>query len=152
MTETGILINKPKREKSKTVRTPKNIAAVAKSVCEALSTSIHHRSQQLNISETSLRRSLYKYLVMTSNWFKSWRQLTIQSIFASLSGPAVDWQKMPIVAKKNHLFRRSSFWSWQVCKQAKLSRLGHRKPVRIHWKADALKTCHCYGMDFGPKA
>ena len=29
--------------------------------------------------------------------------------------------------KKNHLFRWSSFWSWRVCKQAKLSHLGHRK-------------------------
>ena len=29
--------------------------------------------------------------------------------------------------KKNHLFRWSSFWSWRVCKQAKLSPLGHRK-------------------------
>ena len=35
--EAGILIDKPKREKPKTVRTPENIAAVA-------STSIHHHS------------------------------------------------------------------------------------------------------------
>ena len=27
--------------------------------------------------------------------------------------------------------------------QAKLSHLGHRKPARIHWKADALKTSLC---------
>ena len=33
--ETGILIDKSKREKPKTVRTPENIAAVAESVCEA---------------------------------------------------------------------------------------------------------------------
>ena len=33
--ETGIHIDKPKREKPKTVRTPDNIAAVAESVCEA---------------------------------------------------------------------------------------------------------------------
>ena len=31
---TGILIDKPKREKPKTVRIPKNIAAVAERVCE----------------------------------------------------------------------------------------------------------------------
>ena len=37
--ETGILIDKPKREKPRTVRTPENIAA--ESVCEASSTSIH---------------------------------------------------------------------------------------------------------------
>ena len=45
--------------------------------------------------------------------------------------------------KKNHLLRWSSFWSWRVCKQAKLSHLGHRKSARIHWKADTLKTNLC---------
>ena len=45
--------------------------------------------------------------------------------------------------KKNHLSRWSSFWSWLICKQAKLSDLGHRKPARIHWKADTPKTSHC---------
>ena len=55
--ETGILIDKPKRKNPKTVRTRKNIAAVAESVCEAPSISIHRRFQQLNISETSLRRN-----------------------------------------------------------------------------------------------
>ena len=44
--ETGILIDKPKREKPKTVRTLENIAAVAERVCEAPSTSIHCHSQQ----------------------------------------------------------------------------------------------------------
>ena len=53
--ETGILIDKTKREKPKTVRTHENIAAVTDRVREALSTSIHRRPQQLNISETSLR-------------------------------------------------------------------------------------------------
>ena len=38
--ETGILIDKPKLEKPKTVRTHENIAAVAESVREAPSTSI----------------------------------------------------------------------------------------------------------------
>ena len=33
--EPGILIDKPKRGKLKTVHTPENIAAVAESVCEA---------------------------------------------------------------------------------------------------------------------
>ena len=48
----------------------------------------------------------------------------------------VSWQK-------NHLFRWSSFWSWRVCQQAKLSHLGHRKPAHIHWKADAPKPSLC---------
>ena len=60
--ETGILVAKPKHVKPKTVRTPENIAAVAESVCEALSASIHRCSKQLNISETSLRRILHKNL------------------------------------------------------------------------------------------
>ena len=54
--------DKPKREKPKTVLIPENIAAVAESVCEASLTSIYRRSQQLNISETSLRRILHKDL------------------------------------------------------------------------------------------
>ena len=45
--------------------------------------------------------------------------------------------------QKNHVFKWSSFWSWRVCKQAKLSHLGRQKPARIHWKADALKMSHC---------
>ena len=51
--ETGTLIDKPKREKPKTVRTHENSAAVAESVCEAPTTLIHRRSQQLNITETN---------------------------------------------------------------------------------------------------
>ena len=45
--------------------------------------------------------------------------------------------------QKNHLFIWSSFWSWRVCEQTKLSHLGHRKPARKNWKADAPKTSHC---------
>ena len=61
--ETGILIDKPKREKQKNSEYTRT--AVAESVREAPSTSIHRRSQQLNISETLLRRILYKDLGMT---------------------------------------------------------------------------------------
>ena len=56
------LIDKPKREKPKTVRTPENIDAVAESMCEAPSTSIHRLSQQMNISKTSLKQILHKDL------------------------------------------------------------------------------------------
>ena len=63
--ETGILIDKPKREKAKTVRKPENIAAVAEIGCETPPTSIHRRSEQLNILETSLIRILHKDLGMT---------------------------------------------------------------------------------------
>ena len=54
--ETGfLLIDKLKRKKPKTVRTPENIAVVPESVREAPSTSIYRRSQLLNIPGTSLR-------------------------------------------------------------------------------------------------
>ena len=53
-------IDKRKRERPRTVRTPENISSVAESVREAPLTSIHRRSQQLNISETSLRRILHR--------------------------------------------------------------------------------------------
>ena len=59
------------------------------------------------------------------------------------NGPALDLQKMPILTRKNHLFRWGSFWSWRVYKQAKLPHLGHRKPVCIHWKSDAPKISYC---------
>ena len=65
MKETGILIDKPKRDKPKTVRTPENIVAVAESVYEAPSASINRRLQQLNISEISLKRIVHKDLGMT---------------------------------------------------------------------------------------
>ena len=47
--------------------------------------------------------------------------------------------------QKNHLFRWSSFWYWYdiVCKEAKLSHLGCRKPLRIHWKTDTPKMSDC---------
>ena len=58
-------------------------------------------------------------------------------VYTSLSEPAIDLQKMPILAKKkNHLFKRRSFWS-------PYTHLGYRKHARIHWKADANKSSHC---------
>ena len=68
------------------------------------------------------------------NWFRSWSQLIIQCVFSSLSGPAIDLQKMPILTKKSYL---------QMKLNAKLCYLEHGKPARIHWKADAPKTSQC---------
>ena len=48
--ETGMLIDKPKREKPKKGRTPENIAAVPESVCEAPSTSINSPWSQMNFA------------------------------------------------------------------------------------------------------
>ena len=50
--------------------------------------------------------------------------------------------------EKNLLFRWNSFRYWRVCKQAKLSYLGHRKHFRIHWKIDAPKTRNCLLLIF----
>ena len=55
-------------------------------------------------------------------------------------GPAIDLQKMPIMAKKIIFSDEAHF---DLGGSLKLSHLGHRKPARIHWKADALKTSHC---------
>ena len=115
---------------------PENIAAVAEAVCETPSTSFHRRSQQLNISETSLRRFFNKDLGM-----KPYKVQLVQEL-KKIYLPAITLQKIPILAKKNHLYRWSSFWSWRVCRNAKLSHLGHRKPAHIHWIADAPKTSH----------
>ena len=57
-------IDNSKRVKPKTVCATENIAAVAANVREVPSTSIHYRSQLLNISEASLRRILHKHLGM----------------------------------------------------------------------------------------
>jgi len=56
------LLNKATRSRARPVRSTENIAAVAQSVLEHPSTSTRHRSQNLNISRTSLRRILNKDL------------------------------------------------------------------------------------------
>ena len=57
------------------------------------------------------------------SWVRSWSQLTIQCVFASLNGK-----------KKSsfHLFLQTS----------KIVAFRHRKPARIHWKGDAPRTSH----------
>ena len=107
--ETGILIDKPKHEKSKTVHTPENIAAVAESVCEAPLTSIHRRSQELNISDTSLRRILHKNLGMTPYEVQLVQEL--KSIDHPMSFGFAKWtcnrltEDADFGKQKNHLFR-----------------------------------------------
>jgi len=56
-------LNKATRSRARPVRSTENIAAVAQSVLEQ-PTSTRHRSQNLNISRTSLRRILNKDLGM----------------------------------------------------------------------------------------
>jgi len=59
--QTGSLLDKATRSRARPVRSTENIAA-AQNVLEQSSTSTRHRSQNLNISRTSLRRILNKDL------------------------------------------------------------------------------------------
>jgi len=58
------LLDKAICSRARPVRSNENITAVAQSVLEQPSTSTRHRSQNLNISRTSLRRILNKDLGM----------------------------------------------------------------------------------------
>lgn len=60
--ETGMLVDNTHGPRRVTVCTDENVAAVAESVRLDPGTSTRHRSQQLNISRTSLRRILHKNL------------------------------------------------------------------------------------------
>ena len=103
--EIGIIIDKPKHVKPKAMRTPENIAAVEESVYEAPSTSILCRSQQLNISETSLRRILHKDLGMTPYKVKLFQELkTIDHPMRFRFGKWATYRKCRFWQKKNHLF------------------------------------------------
>jgi len=62
--QTGSLLDKATRSRARPLRSIENIAAVAQSMLEQLSTSTCHGSQNLNISRTSLRRILNKDLGM----------------------------------------------------------------------------------------
>ena len=101
--EISIPIDKPKLEKPKTMRTPENIAAVAES------TSIHHCYQQLNISETSLRRILHKGLSITP--YKVQLVQKLKPIDHPISFRFAKWACDRITVnfadfvKKNHFFR-----------------------------------------------
>ena len=103
--ETGILTDKPKHEKPETVHTPENVAAVTESVGEAPSTSIHRRSQQLNISEKSLRQILHKDLGMTPYKVQLVQELKpIRFRFAKWACDRLT-EDADFGKKKNHLFR-----------------------------------------------
>ena len=127
--ETGTLTDKPKREKPKTVGTPENIAAVVESVCEAPSTSLHRRPQQLNISETSLRRILHKDLGMTP--YKVELVQELKPIGHPMRYPFAKWacdgltKDVDFGKKKKNIFSDEAHFDLG-------GHLGHRKPERIH--------------------
>ena len=97
--ETGIFIYKPKREKSETVRAPKNIAAVAESVF--------------------VKRHQHQFTIVLNNWaFRKhhWDEFCIKVQLVQELNPiyhpmrfrlakwAIDLQKMPILAKIKIIF------------------------------------------------
>ncbi|XP_076175204.1 recombination repair protein 1 isoform X3 [Ptiloglossa arizonensis] len=65
--ETGSVGDLEKSSRPRTARSSENVATVAKSVRETPGTSIRHRSQELNISRTSLQRILTKDLQLHVN-------------------------------------------------------------------------------------
>ena len=62
--QTGSLLDKATRSCARPVRSTENIVVIAQSMLEQPSTSTRHRSQNLNISRTSLKRILTKDLGM----------------------------------------------------------------------------------------
>ena len=129
--KTGILNDKPKREKPKTVRTPENIAAVAESVCEEPSISIHVMLNNWTFRKHYCDEFCIKTLVWQHtkfNWFRSSSQLTIQCVFASLSGHVIDLQNTPILAKKTFFSDEAHFdLGGYVNKQIRTHRLKSRR-------------------------
>ena len=143
--EAGILIDKPKRGKPKTVLTPENFVAVAKSVCEEPSTSIHRCSQQLNISEISLRRILHKDLGMTPYKGQLFQELKLidhpmRFLFAKWAKLSTHrrcrfWQKKIIFSDEAH-FDLGEYLNKQNCciwgtenPQAYIGKSTHQKRV-----------------------
>ena len=60
--ETGSLLDRTNHSRSRSVRSVENIAAIVQSVLEHPSTSTRHRSQELKIPRTALKRILHKDL------------------------------------------------------------------------------------------
>ena len=127
-----MLIDKPKYEKPKTVRTPEYIAAVAESVCEAPSTSIHRRCQQLNISGTSLRRILHKDLGITPHKVHLVKEL--KPIDHPMRFCFAKWACDRLTEDDDFGKKKSSFQMKLILTlaKAKLWHLGHRKPACKH--------------------
>ena len=129
--EIGSFSNKTKREKPKTMRTPHNIVVLR----AAAPTSIH-RSAEFCIKTLVWCRTKF-------NWFRSWTQLTIQCVFASLSGPTIDLRKVLILAKKSIFSDESYFDLGGYLNKQNCRIWGTHNPARIHWKAYASRTNHC---------
>ena len=109
--ETGILIDKPKHWKSHKQCVPAIKLLLWQKVCAKR----HQHLFTVVLNNCTFRRYDWdEFCIKTLVW-RHTKFNWFQCAFASLSGPPIDLQKMPILAKKNHLFRWSSFWSWRVC-------------------------------------
>ena len=73
--------------------------------------------------------------------FRNWSQLTIQ--FASLSGPAIDLQKMPTLAKQIIISDAAHF---------EIVAFGAQKTLTHTLKSRHTQNESLIGADFGPKA
>lgn len=88
----GSLMDKTNRARFRPVRSEENIAAVAQNVAEHPSTSTRHRSQELNISRTSLRRILHKDLGMRAYKVQILKIMTRTTFGFNRTGPLATQQ------------------------------------------------------------
>jgi len=142
--QTGSLLDKATRSRARPVRSTENIA-VAQSVLEQPSTSIRHRSQNLNISHTSLRRILNKDLGMKPYKVNSISaRIEAACVFGSPNGLNNAWW-----FEDEHFYRKIIFFdeahfhlggygNKQNCHIS-----GVRESACRHGKADASTTSDC---------
>ena len=95
----------------------------------------------------------------------SWSHLTIQCVFASISGPAIDLQKMPILEKKilysdeAHHFDLGGYLNKQFVAKSKRIHWKQRQPKRVNVFEDRIisrradvfwppRSCDLIPMDY----
>ena len=83
-----------------------------------------------------------------SNWFRSWIQLTMQCVFASLSGTAIDLQRMPILANKI-MFSDEAHFDFNFA-TSKIVAFGALKTRTHTLKSRRAQNKSLFVADFGP--
>ena len=147
---TYILIDKPKREKPKRVRTPQNIGAVAASVHEASLTSIYHRSQQLNISETSLRWISHKYFGMMP--YKAQKLKLIEHVFWLRYVSLRSIYRRCWFKKKTPVLSDEAYFDVGGYVNKQIAEFGAQKTRTHTLKSWRPQNESLFGADFGPEA
>jgi len=138
-------LDKATRSRARPIRSTENIAVVAQSVLEQPSTSTGHRSQNLNISRTSLRRILNKDFSM-----KPYKVQLVQELKPHdhpMRFRFAQWAEQRLV-ENEHFYRKIIFFDEAHFhlggyEQAELSYLGVRESARRHGEADASTTSNC---------